>query len=137
MKRIIGIITVLFVVLLVAPQDANAQKHPFGPATVYEQTAIDTTVDEGVDTLAVWNELTFIDVTIDSTHTFSFDLTNEPGIGAKVYMKVEADNASDLTLSFDKNINATDETLTANKTSMIQLSYDGTAFNIVAIKQID
>lgn len=134
MKRLIGILAVLFVVMLAMPQDADAQKYPFGDATTFEPTEVDSTTS---DVISVWNQLTYIDMAITGDYTINFDLGNAPEIGAKAYLKVYNDSSATATLTFGDNIKATDESLTNAKTSMIELFYDGTDFNIVAIKQID
>jgi hypothetical protein len=136
-KNIILIMPLFF---LFAANEAKAQiKYPFGNASVLGQSAVDTSTDVGVDTLDISNRLTFADFAIDSTHTISVNPDERLDAGAMIYMKVENNtgSSSDNTLSFDANINATDETITAAKTSIIQLFYDGSVFNIVSIKQID
>lgn len=134
MKKLIFLIAILFAFSFTA----NAQNYPFGDVEYFGQTAVDTSTDVGNDTLTLTNQVAFADFAIDSTHTISANVS-ELRTGAMFYWKVknESESSSDNTLKFDQNIAATDETVTTGKTSMIELFYDGSQFNIVAIKQID
>ncbi len=135
MRKLLILIPILFLFAFISEANAQGPKWPFGEANVVTKQ---DTMSANFEVETNGNDLVFVDFVLDSDLTIDLtDSDNDLEAGAMAFIKVDEGDNGGTSLSFGSNINATSESLTADKTSMILLFYDGDNYNIVSVKQID
>lgn len=130
MKKFLTVISLLFVFVI----GANAQQFPFGDAT-YTATTTDSLTLSFTPTNLV--EFIHIDSTaLDTNMTLNIANTYSVRRGAQIYITATADGSA-RTITFGTNVTGVANEVTATKTDMIHLVYDGTVYRVVSAIQND
>lgn len=129
MKRIfyIAILTLAFFL----PEQANAQRFPFGNATTIEVE------DAATLNFSITNSMTLITVDqLAADATVNLTVAKGVPIGSQLFIRLQSDGTA-RDVSPGTNFEGTDMAGTINKTKMFQAVYDGTNFVIVGERLLD
>jgi hypothetical protein len=131
MKKLIGFITVVIAVLLLAiAATPPPDKYEYGTRGEVTLTSADTVTVEPNNLT-----LTYATIALDTNVVINVDVDNSI-VGDRIVFHATAD-ATARTLTFGSNITGTDEEVAATKTELMEFIYNGTGFYQVAEAAVD